>query len=177
MSLLTVTRLGAGLAGLLMLAGPAAAQDSGKRRPDALTAVVACRSIADSAERLACFDRATAELDQAEAKGDVVVVDRSQIREARQASFGFTFKMPSFMTRGEQAEDLERITSTIKSAYESNGVWVIVLEDGAVWRQIDNVRMRKSPKPGSKAEIRTAMLGSFFMKVDGQIAIRVRRDR
>ncbi len=160
-----------------MLVGPAAAQEAAKRRPDTLTAVVACRSITDTTERLACFDRAAADLDQAEAKGDVVVVDRGQIREARQAAFGFSFKMPSFMTQGEPAEAVDRITTTIKSAYESKGAWVIVLEDGAVWRQIDNVRMRKSPKPGSKAEIRTAMLGSFFMKVDDQIAIRVSRER
>ena len=138
--------------------------------------MVACRAIADTAARLACFDAAAAGLDEAEAKGEVVVVDRGQIREARRAAFGFTFKMPSFMTAGEKPEDLERITATVASAYENGGKWVITLEDGAVWRQIDSISMRKSPKAGSKAEIRTAMLGSFFMKVDGQIAIRVTRD-
>lgn len=170
--------LGLGLAGLLLAGGGAAlAQDAPKQRPAALNAVVACRSIADTAQRLACFDAAAAGLDEAEAKGEVVVVDRSQIREARKAAFGFTFKMPSFMTGGDKPESFDRITSTVQSAYESGGAWVITLEDGAVWRQIDTERLRKSPKPGSKVEIRTAVLGSFFMKVDGQIQIRVRRDR
>lgn len=178
MSLSTVRHLGLGLAGLLTLAaGPVLAQDAAKQRPDALKAVVACRTVTDTAERLACFDRAAAGLDEAEAKGDVVVVDRSQIREARKAAFGFTFKMPSFMTAGEKTENVDRITSTIVSASQSGGAWVFVLEDGAVWRQIDTISLRNTPKAGSKAEIRTATFGSFFMKVDGQIQIRVHRDR
>lgn len=178
MSLITVRHLAGGLAGLLALtAGPALAQDAAKRRPEALEAVVACRTIADTDARLACFDRAAAGLDEAESRGEVVVVDRGQIREARKAAFGFTFKMPSFMTAGEKPEDMERLTATVASAYDSGGKWVITLEDGAVWKQIDTMSMRKSPKPGSKVEIRTAMLGSFFMKVDGQIQIRVTRVR
>lgn len=178
MSLFMQRHLAVGLVGLLALsAGPALAQDAAKRRPEALEAVVACRAIADTDARLACFDKAAAGLDEAESRGEVVVVDRGQIREARKAAFGFTFKMPSFMTAGDKPEDLERLTSTIASAYHSGGKWVITLEDGAVWRQIDSISMRKSPKAGSKVEIRTAMLGSFFMKVDGQTAMRVTRDR
>ena len=46
----------------VLLASPALAQDRSKR----LSAVVDCRKIADSGERLACYDKAVADLDIAE---------------------------------------------------------------------------------------------------------------
>lgn len=165
-------------AGVLLLGAAAAgAAESAKPRASQLQAVVDCRRISDGAQRLACYDAAAARLDAAEASGDVVVVDKAQIREARRETFGFSFKMPSFMSAGATAEEMESLDGVVKSArIGPDDKWVITLETGAVWRQIDSERVRRAPKPGSKVLIKTAALGSFRMNIDGQTAIRVRRE-
>ena len=49
------------------------------------------------------------------------------------------------------------------------------LEDGGVWAQTDNELIGHDPHRGSKVEIKKAAMGSFFMKIDGQRALRARR--
>lgn len=175
-SITTAAKLGLALtlaAGLAAQAAP----DKPKGRAAVLQSVVDCRKLTDDAARLACYDAAIGKLDEAEKSGDVVVVDKAQVREARKAAFGFNFQMPSFMTAGEKPEELERISAVVASArQDANGKWIIKLEDGAVWRQIDTAILNKDPKKGSKVEIRTAALGSFFMKVDNNMQMRVHRD-
>lgn len=164
-------------AALLVLGSPALAAEGIPGRAAQLQAVVDCRKVTDPNERLACYDAATATLDAAEKAGEVVVVDRAQVREARKAAFGFDFRMPAFMTAGEKPEEIDRITATVASVRRTaDGKWVIVLTDGAVWRQIDTKRLSDDPRQGSTVEIRTATMGSYFMKVDGQRQIRVHRD-
>lgn len=162
----------------LTFAGVGLAADGSKGRASQLQAVVDCRKLAEPSARLACYDAATESLDAAEKAGDVVVVDRAQVREARRAAFGFNFQMPSFMTpKGDEPEPMDRITATVASARrDANGKWIIKLTDGAVWRQIDDKKLFKEPRAGSTADIRTATMGSFFMKVDGQMQMRVHRD-
>jgi hypothetical protein len=164
-------------AAALTFAGVGLAADGPTGRAAQLQGVIDCRKVAGPTERLACYDAATATLDAAEKAGEVVVVDRAQVREARRAAFGFNFQMPAFMTRDAPPEELDRITATVDSArMDASGKWVIKLTDGAVWRQIDTKRIFKDPHHGSTVEIRTAALGSYFMKVDGQMQMRVRRD-
>lgn len=155
-------------------AGPAAAQDA--RRASVLQTVIDCRAVVETAARLACYDAAVAGLDQAEAKGDVVVMDREQTRQARREAFGFS--MPSFamFERGEKAEAMDRAAFKVVRASEGNdGTWTIETDAGAVWRQTDQERLSRRPKPGTPVEIRSAAMGGYFMNVDGQRAIRVTR--
>lgn len=172
---------GLAMAGLvILLAGGASAQgrDGGKPagRAGALQAVVDCRTIADSAERLACYDKAAAALDAAEAKGDVVVVDRGQMREARKAAFGFNFQMPSFMTRGEKEEELQRLETTVAASRQDvHGKWIVKLADGATWVQIDTEKVRKIPA-GAPVTIKAASLGSYMLSVKGYGSFRAKRE-
>ncbi len=169
--------LALGLATLTFAAGPATTAEPAKPRAAQLQSMLDCRKETDSAARLACFDAAAAMFDAAEQSGEVVVVDRAQVREARKAAFGFNFQMPSFMTQGAKPEELDRVTATVESARrDARGKWIIRLTDGATWRQIDSITLGKDPRAGSTVEIRTAMLGSFFMKIDGQTAIRATRE-
>ncbi len=150
-------------------------------RADVLKALSACRAIADSSERLACFDKTAASLDQAQASGDVIVVDRKQVKQIKRQAFGFT--MPSLAifdpgARKDKDTGDESITATATAASQtSDGKWVITLDDGSVWRQIDSDSLGMDPRPGSKVHIRRASLGSFMMNVDGQSGIRVHRDQ
>ncbi|HEY9219426.1 MAG TPA: hypothetical protein VIO94_15365, partial [Phenylobacterium sp.] len=113
---------------------------------------------------------------EAEKTGDVVVVSRAQATAARRQAFGFSLPSLSIFDRGARPEDVDRISTVAKSAYQNAaGKWVVVLEDGAVWEQIDSERVPRKPRSGSKVEIRKAALGSFFMNLDGQRAVRARR--
>ena len=114
-------------------------------------------------------------MDQAEAKGDIVVVDREQARSVRRQAFGFSLPSLAVFERGEAPEEIDNVTGIAKRAYQAGGKWVIELEDGAVWQQTDTENVVRQPRPGTKVEIRRASMGSFFMNLDGQRAVRARR--
>ncbi|MEI9964875.1 MAG: hypothetical protein WDM92_09305 [Caulobacteraceae bacterium] len=163
----------------------AAAKVSEQKRAAVLQAVVDCRALTDRDKRLDCFDAAAAKLDEAEAAGQVVVVDRDQARQVRREVFGLA--LPSLdifegAARGPASaanqDDIDRVTDTVKRAWMTgDGKWVVELDGGAVWRQIDSEVLGRDPRPGSKVEIRRASLGSFFLKIDGQPGVKAHRDR
>jgi hypothetical protein len=158
------------------VAGQAAAQPRPEGRAAALQRLTDCRKVADGAQRLACYDAAAEAFDAAEAKGDVVVVDREQAREVRRQGFGFSMPSLSLFERGESQEELENVTGTVASARQTGaGKWLVTLKDGAVWAQIDTTELSFAPKPGEPVRIRRATLGSYLMSIKGQRAFRVRR--
>jgi len=60
---------------------------------DAVDGVLACRSIADLEQRLACFDSASAELASARESGELVTISQQDVAAVEGDSFGF--RMPS----------------------------------------------------------------------------------
>ena len=167
---------GLGVAALILGGAAAVAQPKGEARAALLTKLVDCRKLTDNAARLACYDSATAALDQAEQKGDVVVIDREKAREVRKQAFGFTLPSISIFEKGEAKEDVENMTGVIASAHvNSQGQWVVKLQDGAVWQQVDNYELFKTPKEGMPVKIRKASLGSYLMIIDNQRAVRAHR--
>ncbi len=160
------------------LATPAlAAEPKVEARTAMFQNLVDCKTKTDSAARLACYDAAVATLDVAEKKGDIVVVDRDQARAARNQAFGFALPSLAMFERGEKPEELDRVSTTVvKASRQGDGMWLIELEGGAVWVQNDSEVLTRAPKAGSKAEVRKAAMG-YFMKLDGQRAIRARRLR
>ena len=87
--------------------------------------------------------------------------------------------MPSFniFDRGERPEEVDRLSAKAVAAFRDvRGKWVIKLEDGAVWHQTDDNEIFRDPRPGSTVVISKAALGSFFIKVDGQQAVRAHRE-
>lgn len=146
-------------------------------RAAAVQTVLDCRTVTDPAKRLACFDGAVAAMEDAEAKGDLVTVDREQRREVRRQTFGLSLPALTLFDHGEKGEDADKITTKVTEASKNGaGRWVVQLEGGAVWRQIDDTDLYKTPHPGSVAVVRRAALGSFFMKIDGDSAFRAHRD-
>ena len=185
---MSVWRSGAApLAGLFVLTAwaiqaPAAPKPAtpAARAPE-LQAVVACRALTDRDARLACFDAAAAKLDEAESTGQVVVVNREQAREVRRDVFGL--QLPSLdifgrKSAGGPSEDIDKLESTIKTArLDGDGRWVLELDNGAVWRQVDDSPIATPPHAGSKVEVRRAAMASFFIRIDGHPAFRAHRDR
>jgi hypothetical protein len=166
---------------LAALAGAAPAEQARESRPDLFKKLIDCRAITESAARLACFDERVAALDAAEAKQDVVVVDRGQIRKARRSLFGLTLPRLGIFGGGKEEEAEEegfsQIDSTIQSARRNReGKWVLILEDGARWVQVDNRSLLPDPAAGQPIRIRRAALGSSLANVGKQTAIRMRRE-
>ncbi|MGA0607863.1 hypothetical protein ACO2Q0_17880 [Phenylobacterium sp. VNQ135] len=159
-----------------LAAAPALAQPKMEGRAALVQRLSDCRKLTDDSARLACFDQATAALEQAEAKGDIVVVDREQARTVRRQAFGFSLPSLSMFERGEEKEEVDNVTGKIASArQDGTGKWVLRLEDGAVWQQVDVTELSLYPKAGQSVTVRKATLGSFLASVEGRRAFRVRR--
>jgi hypothetical protein len=158
-------------------APPAAlAQPKSEGRAQIFQELADCRKIADGAARLACYDKTAATLDQAEAKGDIVVVDREQARKVRRQAFGFSMPSISLFEKGETQEELENVAGEVAAASVNGaGKWTIRLKDGAIWTQVDNNELHRTPKPGMPVKIRQAAMGSFLMSINNGGAFRVRR--
>lgn len=162
--------------GVLAPAGMAAAQTAPAPRPEILDRVVACRQITTEAARLACYDEAVGTLDQAQRQGDVVVVDRNQVREARRQLFGFQMPSITLFDQGERPESVDSIETTlVRAGQYAEGKWVFTLADESVWRQIDSERVNFRNRPGEAVRVRRAAMGSYLMTIGSSRAVRVRR--
>lgn len=173
-SRLPIALLAFGALSLAALSPALAAPDAG---PTALDAVTACRVIPAADARLACYDKAAADLVAADAAGDIVVLDRQKVESVKREAFGFNLpRLDLFGGKGEKPAALDRVEGVAKQAWQNGtGGWTIVLEDGAKWDQVGRDPVRRAPKSGSKISIRRASMGSFFLNIDGQTAIRARR--
>jgi hypothetical protein len=167
-----------GFASITAFAPSAFAADKSEKkapRAEVLQKLIDCRSIPADAERLACFETQTARIDAAEAKRDLVVIDRDQATKARKESFGLPAKPLVVGSAPALGEGVTDVTSKIKTARLLNtNRWLFVLEDGARWYQAESKSLR-DPKPGQSIRIRKASLGGFLANIDGQTATRVRR--
>jgi len=166
-----------GAAAVLGLLPPAAvAQNPAREAPPAAFArAVQCRAIANAQERLACYDREVAALEQAERSSEIRVVDRQQVSRTRRTLFGLTLPDINIFGGDNDGEAITEITSKLRSvSQDGNGKYLFELEDGARWRQIDT-RNLVNPRAGQPIRIRRAAMGSFLANVGSQTAVRVRR--
>lgn len=174
---------GIGLLGVATVAAAASHDIPALQGAKAFDQVLACKTIADPAQRLACYDQNVGALADAKAKKDIVVVDRQEVREAKRSLFGFT--LPNLRIFGDsdggksksadEPEETE-ITAAVRSArQDGDGNWIIVLDDGAVWHQTAG-DIALAPKSGMQVTIRRAALGSYFLRVGKQPGVKARRE-
>lgn len=167
--------LAVGAAALLMVSMPAQAKPKAADAPPAqIQSLLACRAVADTQQRLACFDRETAAMAQAVARKDFVMIDRDRARAAQRSLFGFS--VPNFgglLGGGDEVKQIEAVVAS--SSFNRDGGWTVRLKDGSVWTQTDSVVVPIQPVAGEKVVIRRAAFGSFFMKVGRQVGFRAKR--
>jgi hypothetical protein len=150
------------------------AADGGTTAP-LVRSVLACRGLADSAARLACFDNAVSDLDGAIGRDEVVVVDKATMREARRGIFGFSLPRIRLFQGGDAAEQIESIDATITGVGSNGeGGLLLTLDTGARWQQVDTEYINR-PKPGQKVTIRKATISGYMAKVENGRGFRVRR--
>ena len=143
--------------------------------PQSIQQLIACRSIQDSTQRLACYDSQAAAVSQAIASKELVVIDKARANAAKRGLFGFS--IPDFGGLFGGADDeIKEIASTItKVGHDPYGAWVISLADGSTWAQTDDATLGLGPEKGDKVVVHRGSLGSFFLRVNGQPGIRVKR--
>jgi hypothetical protein len=163
---------------MLLLSGTAVRADEKPKAAgnEMMGKLSACRKLADRDQRLDCFDRETASIDEAIARKDIVVVDREAVRETRRSLFGFELPKLPFLGGGEKEETAQtEINAKIASANAiGNGRWQITLDNGAIWQTTESSPIL-DPRPGDTVRIRRAAMSSYFMNVSGQRAVRARR--
>ena len=155
-------------------------QPVARQQPAPFEALVRCRAITEDAARLRCFDEASAALDQAAQRRDIVVVDRGQVRESRRRLFGLALpRLPIFGGGGDNDRDDEEITQldgvVASASRDGLGHWQVRLQDGSFWVQVDNNLLALRPAPGNPVTVVRGALGSYMMRVNRQPGIRVRR--
>ncbi len=157
--------------------------------------MVACRNIDDSAARLACYDAAVdgvrAEIDaRDEAQRAEVAEERDQRsffglptfglrgaltrRETTEEEFGQTaMEMDQAREQGrmdeleEESEILNEVTANVVEwGRNPYGKIFVVLENGHVWRLMDNERLALRRNRDNFVRIRRGRMGSFFIKAN-----------
>lgn len=143
--------------------------------PQSVQQLIGCRSISDSAQRLACYDRQSDALSAAIAKKEVVVIDKARATAAKKGLFGFS--IPNFGgIFGGNEDEVKEISSTVtRVSQDPYGAYVVTLADGSTWYQQDDAPLGLSPEKGDKIVVRRGSFGAFFLSVNGQPGIRVKR--
>ena len=124
-----------------------------------VSAVQNCQQIREDAARLACYDRNVSALAAASARGDVTVVDRTQMREVRRSLFGFSVpRLPFFSSskdRDVREEPRELIAKLATFHDLGNGFFRFTLDEPrSTWeidRSIGNYRAKDRRKSHNQA--------------------------
>ena len=141
--------------------------------PAQVQRLMGCRTIAAAEQRLACYDREASAMQQAIANQDLFMVDKEKARAAGRSLFGFS--IPNFGGLFGNNDEISQIDGVIKSAgRNSDGGWVITLQDGSVWTQTDDWPGFDA-RPGAKVNVRRGFLGSFWLSIPGKNGIKVKR--
>jgi hypothetical protein len=162
-----------GLAALLLATSAATREPPAGPPPPIVQGLLACRAIADSAQRLACYDRASGAVAQAIEKHDLVVLDRERATAAKRSVFGFS--TPGFAGLLGGGE-LSQIEGTVAGARQNaDGGWTIQLADGSIWSQTDDTPVALEPRKGDKVTVKRGALGSYYVKLGSQPGFKARR--
>lgn len=179
----TISSAAAGaLLSCAILAPGVARADEPSKLPAQITTLQACRSKADAAERLACYDRAVDALTAATAARDIVIVDRAEVKTARKGLFGFVMPKIGFLTgragnRDDERDESELVTTVASARPWNREYWRITLADGAIWETTDTSRAFNDPKPGAEIRIERGTFGAYWLTVGKRGRVQARRIR
>ena len=144
--------------------------------PAQVSAVLACRQVADNADRLACYDRAAGTLGEAVAKRELVVFDRDSVRKTKRGLFGFSIPNLGIFGDEDDAVEVKQVDGVIAGVgRNADGGIIVKLADGSRWTQMDGKVFAIEPRSGDKVVIKKGALGSYMMSVARQPGIKVKR--
>ena len=143
--------------------------------PANMQRLLGCRSIQDSAQRLACFDRETAAVDQAIARRDLVMIDKARATQAKKSLFGFSIPDFGGLFGGADDEVKEIASTVVTFSHNPYTGWTIKLADGSTWAQTDDAQLGLPPTKGQKVVVHRGSFGAFFLRLNGQPGYKVKR--
>jgi hypothetical protein len=152
-----------------------ASADNGEdaAKPQIYTELVQCRQITDDSQRLACFDAASAKMEQATAAKDIVVLDRTEVKKTKRSLFGFQLPKIRFFDDDEK-DDLNVIESTFASVTDIGyGKYQFEIPDGGTWQTTEPTR--RMLRVGQKVRIKRGAVGGFMMQAENSSYVRVKR--
>ena len=159
----------------IFLASPAHADTA----RDALAEIAKCADIADSSERLKCFDAAVPRAKSALAEPVQQAKDKGGILDW----FGFSRGKPVLkpedfgkqQAQQPQPGEITEITAgVIEFAKTVRGKSVFILDNGQVWRQLDaDITQVRDPSPDERMKVRieTGAMGSYDLMIEGRNGI------
>lgn len=158
------------------------AQDKEGRGDALVSAIAACRAAA-AEQRLACFERTTQPLIAARDAGEIRIVDREAVRQAKRSLFGFS--LPHLNLFGTGAEDpragsdtdVKQISAVVTTAQAvPHGFWIFALAEGGVWQSIAESPTFE-PRKGDTITIKAGVLGHYTARVGNGRPVDVKRVR
>ena len=153
--------------------GAALAKPIPPGNPRSVQSLLDCRSIADSAQRLACYDKAAGAVAEAINRKDLVLIDKERATAAKKSLFGFSVPDFAGLLGGG---DITQIEGTVAGfTYNADGGLTIKLADGSVWSQTDGTPVALEPRRGDKVVVKRGTLGSYFFKLGSQPGFKVKR--
>jgi hypothetical protein len=153
---------------------------AGRESPQGLvTQVISCRGERNEQSRLKCYDDAVGVLSSASEQGQILVVDREDVRLTRRSLFGFSLpKLPFFRGDKSQEDEPSLLEARIKSARPTGfNKWLVELEDGATWQTTEPDPRGAAPKVGEAIKIRKAAMGSYMITFERSRPLRAMRIR
>ncbi len=143
---------------------------------DHFAALRACQNQTDPAARLACYDTAAKDIVSAADAGALRVVDKEEIQRTRRGLFGFSLPDLGLFGGGSDAPDMDMLETTITSVrYTGGDSFVFRTNEGATW-QVTNVPSRlREARSGDAVVFKRAAMGSYFIRIDGQMGVKGKR--
>jgi hypothetical protein len=155
----------------IFLASPAQADTA----RDALAEMAKCADIADSSERLKCFDAAVPRAKNALAEPVQQAKDKGGILDWFGFSRGKPVTKPEDFGKPAQQPEAGEITgltaNVIEFAKTVRGKSVFILDNGQVWRQLDaDITQVRDPRPDERMKVRieTGAMGSYDLMIEGR---------
>lgn len=144
--------------------------------PAQINSLLACRAITDQVQRLACFDRTVADIGTAVSNNDLVVFDREAVKRTKRGLFGFGIPNLGIFGDGDDSVEVKQIEGTVAGlSHNADGGWVVRLEDGSRWSQVDGKPVFFDPSVGDKVVVKRGALAAYFMSVAGRPGFKVKR--
>ncbi len=162
--------------------------------PSPLSPIYACAEKTDPTQRLACFDAAVAQVKAAEGRSEIIALDQPRVAAVRREAFGFRIpSLPKFGFGGggalapaasastpsasiQRDEQIEEQTFAVERVGTSGGRTAVFLENGGIWQLTEAVELNAPRQTPFNVRIRSAMMGSYMMQVEGRNkGYRVRR--
>lgn len=172
---------GPAAAALLLLplgSGALAQSETSDPSGDLLDKLKACQAVTGDSERLACFDQAVGEVVAASDAGEVRIVDQEDVRRTKRQLFGLSVpEIDILKTKDDEDKEASELleTSITSVRYISRRKLRFTTEEGAVW-EINNAPSRlRTVEAGDQVVFKKAALGTFFIRIDGQLGVKGKR--